>query len=347
MDISGPLMVLVIKLSSLAYNYSDGTIDLADNQHKADDPNRKDNAVYKRRIEYSIQKLPSLIEYLGYMFYFPTCMAGPAVEYKIYIDGMEYRFSNHQIPGKRIYYSMQALGYCLICAVLYLIGAAYFPVEKIITPEYLKFNGFYYFLLFFPTFALNHRSKYFLGWYLVEGCSILGGVGFSGYDKNGEPLWNEAKNCLALSFEIPTSIKDSSKAWNIRTQVWLQNYVYSRNNNSMMAVYLTSSFWHGVYTGYYLFFISIAICQNIERVKYKKIWPKIKDNKVYVAIYNFVAFFMTLSMTNYLSVSFALLTLESSWLVWKKLRFGGHIAFALVYLVSVYMVKSEKKEKKE
>lgn len=218
---------------------------------------------------------------------------------------MELKFLDPTKKDNRFKCSMTALFYSLLNMVLYLVGSLIFPVDNIIAPEYLNMNSWVYFLLFFPTFSFHHRSRYYVAWYLVEGCSILGGVGFTGYNDKGEAEWKDANNCSALSFEIPKSIRDSSKAWNKRTQIWLDNYVYTRTNRSMIAVYITSACWHGVYSGYFAFFITIAVCQSIERIKYNKIFKRIQDKPNFVKMYDFIAAIMTLSMTNYVSVPFA------------------------------------------
>lgn len=81
MDVSGTMMILVIKVSSIAFNYLDGTIHFNETNQRAKEGGKK-NEEYKRRSQYAISKIPSPVEYFGYMFYFPQVIAGPSCEYK-------------------------------------------------------------------------------------------------------------------------------------------------------------------------------------------------------------------------------------------------------------------------
>lgn len=101
---------------------------------------------------------------------------------------------------------------------------------------------------------------------------MLAGIGFRGYDeKTGAPLWDGASNVDIPAFELATSIRDLSKAWNCLTQKWLQHYVYERVPAfKMLATYFISAFWHGFYPGYYLMFLSVIAPQQVGR----RAWPR-------------------------------------------------------------------------
>lgn len=83
LDFTGPQMLLVIKLTSFAYNYYDGVVD------KTGD--KKDLApgvarLYAGRKKLAITEVPSLLEYFGYVYSFTTFLAGPAFEIREYLD---------------------------------------------------------------------------------------------------------------------------------------------------------------------------------------------------------------------------------------------------------------------
>jgi lysophospholipid acyltransferase len=63
-------MMITLKVISVGFNYSDG-IDL-----------RTKDVEHKRL---SIQELPSLDSYFGYLFFYPSVMSGPIFEYKDYL----------------------------------------------------------------------------------------------------------------------------------------------------------------------------------------------------------------------------------------------------------------------
>ena len=69
-DHSCLMMVLLIKMSSFGYCCYDGT------------RNEKDLDHYQK--EHAIKTMPTLLEFLGYCFFFNGCWAGPAFEYRQY-----------------------------------------------------------------------------------------------------------------------------------------------------------------------------------------------------------------------------------------------------------------------
>ena len=75
-DISTIMMVFVAKASSFAFSYEDGGKDLSE---------IKSAHLKKQRIE----KMPSLIEYASYIYFYPTTIIGPFVEYKDFINFIE------------------------------------------------------------------------------------------------------------------------------------------------------------------------------------------------------------------------------------------------------------------
>ncbi|KAJ1338918.1 hypothetical protein BSLG_006553 [Batrachochytrium salamandrivorans] len=86
-DISAPMMVLVIKLSSYAWSVYDGTrltrfalkVVLAFQL-----PNISE--LHSEMRPFAIKQVPSLVEYLGFVFFFATFWVGPAFDYQHYYE---------------------------------------------------------------------------------------------------------------------------------------------------------------------------------------------------------------------------------------------------------------------
>lgn len=87
----------------------------------------------------------------------------------------------------------------------------------------------------------------------VQGASILTGLGFNGYTKSGETLWNRTANIDIMNIEFAPNFKVLLDSWNMNTNVWLRNCVYKRVGRkgkkagfgTTMITFLTSAFWVG------------------------------------------------------------------------------------------------------
>ena len=54
---------------------------------------------------------------------------------------------------------------------------------------------------------------------------------------------------------------------------WLERYTYCRSGNSLLVTYFVSALWHGLYPGYFLFFLSMPLLTNVERLFRLKLNP--------------------------------------------------------------------------
>ena len=82
------------------------------------------------------------------------------------------------------------------------------------------------------------------------------------------------RNIDIWGMETHKSVSEASRAWNQKTQTWLERYTYNRTGGSLLATYFVSAFWHGFYPGYYIFFIGFAIGTMAQR-KLKAFLPRI------------------------------------------------------------------------
>ena len=85
LDFTGPQMLLVIKLTSFAYNYYDGVVDKT-MAKKGTELTGGDKKLYNGRQQLAIYEIPSLLEFFGYVYSFTTFLAGPAFEIREYLD---------------------------------------------------------------------------------------------------------------------------------------------------------------------------------------------------------------------------------------------------------------------
>jgi lysophospholipid acyltransferase len=85
LDFTGVQMILTIKLTSIGYNYYDGYVG-----DKQTDP-------YKRA--HAVKTLPSPLEYFGWIFFFPSFLTGPSIEYAEYRDYINLSMFPNKVGG--------------------------------------------------------------------------------------------------------------------------------------------------------------------------------------------------------------------------------------------------------
>jgi lysophospholipid acyltransferase len=283
-DVTGAQMVLVMKLTAFCWNVHDGRLPestLSDTQ--------KDRA---------IKTLPSLIDYTGYVLYFPSLFAGPSfdyVDYKRWIDTTMFDLppsvdpskkpptrKKRRIPRSGTPAAWKALqGLVWIFAFLKL--SASYNTEFMIGENYMKYSlPRRIFILYMYNFST--RTKYYGVWCLTEGACILSGIGFKGVDPiTGKAQWNKLQNVNPLGVEMAQNSRAYLENWNMNTNNWLRNYIYLRVTpkgkkpgfRSSLATFVTSAFWHGFYPGYYLTFVLAAFLQTVAKSAFRSFTPRL------------------------------------------------------------------------
>jgi lysophospholipid acyltransferase len=92
-DHTAPQMVLVIKLSSVAWSYYDGCKSEAEREKMAPD---------QKRASLEDGNLPGLLEFGGFLFFMPSFIAGPAFHFRDYLE-----FTNGKVTP-----TLRKDGYC-------------------------------------------------------------------------------------------------------------------------------------------------------------------------------------------------------------------------------------------
>jgi len=341
-------MILTIKLYSLSYNLYDGEM-LA--KGKADRASQKCSNL-------SLNEIPSFIEFLGYTFNFSTILAGPAFEYKIYktaCDGSNLYDENGKPKGNipsNIGPTIKPFLTGLCCMALFVFGSKKFPIHDPRDPQNFSpiiFNSDFlsqpliYRYFYFWMGLIFVRQKYYFAWKNAEGACNIWYAGFEGFKDDGTVKgWEHSVNVDILKFELAPSFKVGSAAWNKKTATWLSRYVYFRTGSNLVLTYIMSSFWHGFYPGYYMFFLSIPLLTACERLSTKKISPYFSPNDY--SPYGILAIVSTTIVLNYFTQAFQLLSFEWATMNWKNEYFFGHIVLIIYYLAVSKLPNPKKKE---
>ncbi|KAF2680133.1 MBOAT family protein-like protein [Lentithecium fluviatile CBS 122367] len=346
-DITGAQMVMVMKLTAFCWNVQDGRL--------------PDSELSDFQKEHAVRTLPSLLDYTGYVFFFPALFAGPAFDYcdyNNYITSTMFTLppgtdpskapptrKKRKIPRSGTPATIKAvIGSIWIFA--FLKFSSWYNPELLLGNEYMKYwlprrIWFLYML------GVTTRMKYYGVWTLTEGACILSGIGFNGIDsQTGKAKWDRLTNVKPWEIETAQNTRAYLGFWNINTNHWLRNYMYLRVTpkgkkpgfRATLATFVTSAFWHGFYPGYYLAFVLASFLQTIAKNARRMIRPLFlsPDGKTPLPskrYYDIFTFLITQAAFAYTVAPFILLSFSSTIQVWARVYFytllGVAASFAL------------------
>lgn len=336
-DITGAQMVLVMKLSSFCWNVHDGRLP----QDHLSDPQK-----YA-----AIRDFPSILDYMGYILFFPSLFAGPSFEYVDYhrwIDTTLFDVppgtdpskvpptrKKRKIPRSGTPATKKALaGLGWIFAFLQL-GSLY-SQELVLSETFMQYS-FLRRVWILHMLGFTARLKYYGVWCLTEGACVLSGMGYNGFDpKSGKVFWNRLENVDPWSLETAQNSHGYLGSWNKNTNHWLRNYVYLRVTpkgrkpgfRASLATFATSAFWHGFYPGYYLTFVLGSFVQTVAKnfrryVRPFFLTPDGNQPTPYKKYYDIASYVVTQLTLSFTVMPFIFLSFSDSIRVWRSVYFYG------------------------
>ena len=182
-DYSSMMMVLLIKLSSFGYNIYDGAHPENLNEYQ---------------LKKSIKKYPSVIEFLGYCFFFNGVWVGPAIDYNHYKTFIESEGPYKSIPSTTIP-ALKCLSVGIVLIVLEAYISPHYHFLLVSDPKFtsLTFLGK---IVFFTTAGMVVRAKYYAIWKVSEASALVSGVGV-GLDKDNKYVYNACENVNIMDLE--------------------------------------------------------------------------------------------------------------------------------------------------
>lgn len=267
-------MVLVMKLSAFCWNVADGIL-----------PEGRLTDFQKNRM---LRELPGLLDYAGYVLFFPALFAGPTfefAEYRKWLDTSMFQVPPNieaskkpparkkaKIPRSGTPAFRKAIT-GLLWISLFVPMSARYDVSRLFEPSFTH-GRFVHRLWILHCVGFTARIKYYAAWSLAEGACILTGMGYNGVDPvTGKISWNRLQNINPWGVELAPNIRGYLGNWNINTNQWLRNYVYLRVTpkgkkpgfRASFITFTTSALWHGFYPGYYLSFVLASLLQTVAK----------------------------------------------------------------------------------
>lgn len=354
-DITAAQMVMVMKLTSFAWSYYDGSL-------LSKDEFENDLTEYQR--QKALQGHPSLLNFMAYVFFYPTLLTGPSFDYcdfqswlncEMFKDLPDSKKPVSKIitPGKKrqIPKNGRLALWKVVQGLFWLTLRNYLPqfcnIKYMLNKEQFMSRSFFYRIHYMYFLGFIARLKYYAAWTISEGACILCGLGYNGYDPVTKKIrWNRVQNIDIWNVEMAESTRQSLESWNMNTNKWLKYYVYLRVTKkgrkpgfrATLFTFITSAFWHGINPGYYLTFATGALyqtCGKFYRRNFRPIFLA-EDGKTptsYKWVYDLLCMYVIKLAFGYLVQPFLVLEFRDSIQAWSSVYFYGHIIVALSFFL--------------
>ncbi|GAA5973687.1 hypothetical protein JCM11641_005079 [Rhodosporidiobolus odoratus] len=267
-EITGSEMVMCMKLISFAWSVYDGT--------------RPESELDATQKASKIEGVPGLLPFLGYAFFFPSILAGPAYTFNSYIAFTSHKlFAKEQpgsssakpdptvIPPGRRRKAMKRLVTGIIYLGLFSVYGGQWSLEKLLDKHYVASSSFWQKFLLMNVAGFIARAKYYAVWCIAESAFIISGFGYNPATKHHDA----SRNVRIRNIELTPNFKVLLDSWNMNTNVWLRECIYKRvakkgkkpGFKSTQITFITSALWHGVNPCYLMTFVLGGFCQALNR----------------------------------------------------------------------------------
>ncbi|KAH0949625.1 hypothetical protein HN011_006924 [Eciton burchellii] len=334
LDITGPLMVITQKVTSLAYNIHDGLV-------------RRTEELTPMQRHQAVQKMPTTLEYFSYIFHFQALMAGPVIFYRDYTDFIHrqhisgtkadsYDRTSREIAPEPspTWIVVKKIAMSFMFAILFITFIPIFPIQRLKENEFLEKTNIFYKVWYLMTTTMLARFKYYHAWLFADAICNNSGLGFNGYDERGNPRWDAVSNIDVYKFETSLNLKNAIESWNKNTNLWLRSIVYERTGrNKIMYTYALSALWHGFYPGYYLTFTNGAFFTLAARSVRRHIRPLFLASQRKKMSYDVLTFITTRLVMAYTAFTFVLLEFVPSIRLYLHLYLLPHLLCLVAILI--------------
>jgi lysophospholipid acyltransferase 7 len=138
------------------------------------------------------------------------------------------------------------------------------------------------------------------------------------------------------------------KHWNICIQYWLAVNVYKRFPSKKYRTAVTmliSSFWHGVYMGYYVCIGTAPLALIVEDVYYKLY---LKDGKgKYFKVLEWIHWFFRMHFLSYQAIAFLLLEVNLILHYYNSVYHAGLVLGIILYIAGLQLLKIKRSKERK
>lgn len=339
-------MMTICKFSSLAFSYDDGA---KEDKEFINAHNR----------EYKIKDKPSFIEVLSFVYFYPTAIVGPSIEFKDFIDFIHKRNCYSHLP-KLYLFKQGSLYFLLSLGVMagYALGSPKIPISRLCDADFGEKHNLLIKLIYLYFSLVFVRMKYYSGWTLSYCCLIINGIAYTETtDKEGRIVVSLEKGSYGsiIYSEFGVNAKFKLVYWNNTVHQWLKYNIYTRTvgidrkpfkNNRTLAsllVFITSALWHGYYPTYYVTFLVLYFFQTGNETLHSAGFYDYVDKNWIMKIVMSV-----LTQLVFDGVGVAFFNLEWKLFIQSVINLKGfYFVIVFVFYNLKYVIKGKKKEVKK
>lgn len=286
-------------------------------------------------------KVPSFLEFYGYIMQIGGFFTGPTNDFSDYISidnqmtrdtsGATKKDECGEDDNDERRYSALFIQSAILVPLFALTAPYTFHQVKSLD---WKGQSMWMKLLPLPVYAAHAKIKYYFIWKMAEGVCRM-----TGLPKRA------SINVSIRDIEFAESFYAIVRHWNMTTADYLRRFIYKRLketiNSTAGATLLTfalSGYWHGFYGGYYLSFSSAALLTVAARIIRRRVRPmvtKYSSTGVKVA-YNVIGWALTQYFVAYMMAPFVLLETSVSLQFWADTNYLCHKACVGVILCDIF-----------
>ncbi|GAA5870751.1 hypothetical protein JCM16303_001576 [Sporobolomyces ruberrimus] len=277
-EITGSQMVLTMKLISFAWSVYDGTQVSVDKLDKTQQGSK-------------IDRVPNLLEFMGYCMFFPSILAGPSYTYRSYDSFTSKRLflketssstipdnlTSKDIPAGRKRKAAKRFIMALTFLGIYSMYGGQYGMDKLLEGKFVAQRSLLERIGFMNLAGFVARTKYYAVWCMAETAFIVAGLGYNPQTKH----YDASRNVRIRSIELAPNFKILLDSWNMNTNVWLRECIYKRvaktgkkpGFKSTQITFITSALWHGFNPCYLLTFVLGGFAQSLGRLLRNNIRP--------------------------------------------------------------------------
>ncbi|RZC27664.1 lysophospholipid acyltransferase 7 [Asbolus verrucosus] len=356
-------MMLTLKLVGLAFEVNT----TYESKEKLDNSNKSQ----KEKIEDETNSVdPSFTDIFHYSFNYIGVLTGPYYRYRTFLDFLNFPFAEHA-DWKQA--TLNKLKYVPLFAIFFLWGTYCWPLSYATNPEFYERSWLYRYWYIWPNFFI-FRMRIYIGLVLSECVCTMVGLGAYPAFTNPKPgqgpsennaemktlLSNEAElrktvynfetihNINPYGADFCTTYREAMKHWNICIQYWLAVNVYKRfpsKKYRTTVTMLVSSFWHGVYSGYYVCIGTVPLVLAVEDI-YVKLFLK-ESKGISLRIAEWIHWVFRMHFFSYQAIAFLLLEVNVILHYYNSIGHAGLVFGIILYVIGLQLLKAKKRKERK